>query len=180
MKKILIAIVLLFLSVVSLATVEILISRTGLLTCDGNDVDFTFSFPYASTSEIKCALRVLTTGVESFPTNFTVSPSSSASGGTVTFAEAPANTYGLKIYRETAHSQSADIDAGGYISLTALENANDKLTRQIQDLQEQIDRCIKIPITDDPNISTTLQSSISRASKVLAFDVNGVPTLVTN
>ena len=48
----------------------------------------------------------------------------------------------------------------------------DKLFALYADLNEKVDRCLKIPITDT-NLTTELPGSVDRASEGVEFDSSG-------
>lgn len=149
--------------------------KTEPLAGNGSTTAFTFSFSFTATSEIDVDVRTTSTGAvvrQTETTHYSVSAASDT-GGTVTFVTAPAATETVTISRTTVQTQASDIDAASSISLTSLEAAYDKAMRLIQELFEITDRCLKIPITDSTTLTTEIDNSVDRASRVIGSDASG-------
>lgn len=168
-------------------------SNTKKVSHPGDGAATTFSFSplkIFKTSEIKVTLVVNATGAETTLSEGTGNaaysvtaasgsyPSSSAVTGSITYPAdavtpvAAGNT--LYITYNTDLKQETDLEnRGAYFSETQ-EAALDKLAISIQQLQEQVDRCLKVPVSDSTN--TELDNTIDRASKAIIFDASGVPT----
>ena len=145
-------------------------------------VAFAFTFPIIDTSDLIVILRTNTTGAEEvlhITSDYTVSAVNNdySSGGTVTTVATYASGYTLLIMRDTPDTQGADLDDSGVLRLEALEDALDKLTMLIQQIQTDLNRCIKIPRSDATTITTELDDSGNRASKALTFDSSGNVTV---
>lgn len=143
--------------------------------CNGSKT-FSFTFPITETSDLVVILRVTATGVETVlreTTHYEVSATNNdySSGGTVTTVSAYASGRTLTIIRDVPESQEADLEDSKVLRLAALEGALDRLTLQVQDLEEELGRCLKFPRTEtnDPE----LDSSIDRAGTTLGFDSSG-------
>lgn len=169
-------IMLMMLSSVCFGVVSSTTVKSDPLAANGSTVAFTFTFPYEDTSEILVYERVITTGVPDLKTetaDYSVSPASSESGGTVTFVTAPESTVTVHIVRATPKTQQNDIDAQTFISLASLEASHDKAMKAIQENAETIDRCIKIPVTDSTGLTTEVGNSVDRVNKNVTFDNDG-------
>uniref|UniRef100_A0A6M3IJD8 Putative tail protein n=1 Tax=viral metagenome TaxID=1070528 RepID=A0A6M3IJD8_9ZZZZ len=158
-------------------------------TCNGSTVAFDFSFPIVDTSDIVVILRTVADGTETVlteTTHYVVSTENTdySSGGTVTTVSTYASTYGLTLVRTTPQTQATDYVENDDFAAETHEAALDKLTRICNDLQEQINRCIKIPRTDAATDTaanaaaiTTVDDSVNRASTYLKFDASGNVTV---
>ena len=180
MKRTIIA--LLLMCSLSMATVTITTVKTDELDCDGNTTAFSFDFPYAATSEVKVdvwtdAGDVATRQTET--THFSVSPSSSTSGGTVTFVTAPDDGNYVVISRTTSNTQQDDIDAGAYTSRTAIEDALDKGIRLGQEHADAIVRSIRAP-QGEVGSDFVLPGALARADKLMIFSSAGVLTVASS
>jgi len=158
--------------------------------CNGSTVNFAFDFPLPEpedTSDLVVILRTLATGDEdplTETTDYTVSAVnndySSGPGGTVTTVSTYSSAYRITILRNTPKTQNASLTESdtSVLRVAALEDAHDKLTMLVQQLQEELNRCIKVP-RSDTSITVELDDSVSRASKYPAFDSAGNVTVAT-
>jgi hypothetical protein len=166
------------------ATVSSTTTKTARLEGDGSDTTFTFSFPYSATSEIKVDVIDESTDTptrKTETTDYSVSPSSSTTGGTVTFVTAPDSDEEVVISRTTSNTQQADIDNQIYwsYSKTAAENALDKLTRLMQEQEDWLGRCIYLPVSEDSGYDGELPGALSRATGYLYFGDDGAVSVAT-
>ena len=156
--------------------------------CNGSTVNFAFDFPLPEpedTSDLVVILRTLATGDEdplTETTDYTVSAVNNdySGGGTVTTVSTYSSAYRITILRNTPKTQNASLTESdtSVLRVAALEDAYDKLTMLVQQLQEELDRCIKVP-RSDTSITVELDDSVSRASKYPAFDSAGNVTVAT-
>ena len=163
------------------ATVTVTTTKTGELDADGSTVEFAFSFPYWATSEISVdvwtdAGDVATRQTET--THYTVSPTRSTSGGTVTFETAPDDGNYVVISRTTSVTQDADIDAGAYISKTAIEDAFDEVYRILNEHDDAITRSMRAP-QGEVGSDWVFGGALARAETYPYFGVTGAPTTTT-
>jgi len=144
---------------------------------NGSTTAFAYTFPINSTDEITVIERSAT-GTEtvksegSGSTNYGIADNGAA-GGTVTMVTAPANGTTLVILRNTNLTQSTDLVANDPFPAETNESAFDKLQMQIQEVQEEVDRSIKLSRTNTMTSTNFTKSAADRASKVLAFDSSG-------
>jgi len=144
---------------------------------NGSTTAFTFPFPINSTSEIKVIERSAT-GAETVKSVGTGSANyaivdNGASGGTVTMVTAPAAGTTLVLIRDTSLTQESDYVENDPFAAETHEDALDKLQMQIQEVQEEVDRSMKISKTNTMTSTEFTNSATDRASKVLAFDSSG-------
>lgn len=158
-------------------------NREPLFTGDDLTVAFVFSFPIetgSSGSHADLEVHLITTATgnsveQTETTHYAVSATNNnfSSGGTVTMVTAPATTETLLIIRSTPQTQQASIGTSG-VRLT-IQDAIDKLTKEIIDLQESDNRSLKFPKTDSTSITSEISNSVSRASTILGFTSTGAP-----
>ena len=144
---------------------------------DGSTTAFTFSFPVNSTSEIKVIERSAL-GVETVKSEGTGSTNygivdNGASGGTVTMVTAPASGTTLVLIRDTSLTQGTDYVENDPFPAESHESALDKVQMQIQEIQEEVDRSIKLSRTNTMTSTQFTENATNRASKVLSFDSSG-------
>ena len=144
---------------------------------NGSTTAFAYSYPINTTSEITVIERSAT-GVETVKSEGTGSTNygiadNGAAGGTVTMVTAPAAGTTLIILRNTELTQETDYVANDPFPAETHEDALDKLQMQNQELQEELDRSLKISRTNTMTSTEFTTSASDRASKVLAFDSSG-------
>ena len=140
---------------------------------DGSTTAFTFSFPVNSTSEIKVIERSAL-GTETVKSEGTGSANygivdNGASGGTVTMVTAPASGTTLVLIRDTSLTQGTDYVENDPFPAESHESALDKVQMQIQEIQEEVDRSIKLSRTNTMTSTQFTENATNRASKVLSF-----------
>ena len=141
---------------------------------NGSTTAFTYNFAINSTSELVVIIRSSTgtETVKSITTHYTVADAGAA-GGTVTMGSAPASGETLVLIRDTSLTQETDYVANDPFPAETHESALDKLQMQIQEVQEEVDRSIKISRTNTMTSTSFTNDATSRASKVLSFDSAG-------
>lgn len=146
-------------------------------TGDGVTTGFPVTFPFIDASDLIVTERVIATGVETvkaITTHYTVSGGGSPPAtGTVTAVAAPASTVTWTITTSTPKTQLVDFVETDDLPAASLEQALDRPALRDGDLQEQINRCIKIPVTDAIAVTTEVTSSLDRAGQYLGFDSSG-------
>lgn len=129
-------------------------SRSPLFTGNGSKKTFAFAFKVLSDDDLKVYLydtvSEVTTLLEK-DTDFSVTLADGGeSGGSITTVVAPASDEKLRIYRSTPKDQETDIPDQGNFYPSVLNAALDKLTLQVQELSEIIDRAIVLdPMSPD-------------------------------
>lgn len=144
----------------------------------GANTTLPVNFPFINAADLVVTRRVVATGVETvmvLTTDYLVT-GGNFSTGEVTPVDGATDfpsTVRWTIQRLTAQNQLTDYVENDNFGAETHEKVADKATMQIQDRQEQVDRCLKVPVSDDD--PSELPNSIDRASKLLAFDANGDP-----
>ena len=157
----------------TISTTTILNSYSG----NGSTTAFAYTFPINTTSEISVIERSAT-GTETVKsegtgsTNYGIADNGSA-GGTITMVTAPASGTTLLIRRNTDFTQETDYVANDPFPAETHEDALDKLQMQTQELEEELNRSLKISRTNSMTSTEFTTSASDRASKVLAFDSSG-------
>ena len=144
---------------------------------NGSTTAFAYTFPINTTSEITVIERSAT-GTETVKSEGTGSTNygiadNGASGGTITMVTAPASGTTLLIRRNTDFTQETDYVANDPFPAETHEDALDKLQMQNQELEEELNRSLKISRTNTMTSTEFTTSASDRASKVLAFDSSG-------
>jgi hypothetical protein len=85
----------------------------------------------------------------------------------------PATGETLVIRRSTTQTQALDLVENDPFTADSMEGAFDKNLSVAQELQEQIDRSLKISRTNTMTSTEFTTSATDRASKILAFDSSG-------
>ena len=157
----------------TISTTTILNSYSG----NGSTTAFAYTFPINTTSEITVIERSAT-GTETVKSEGTGSTNygiadNGASGGTITMVTAPASGTTLLIRRNTDFTQETDYVANDPFPAETHEDALDKLQMQNQELEEELNRSLKISRTNTMTSTEFTTSASDRASKVLAFDSSG-------
>lgn len=140
---------------------------------NGSTVDFDFAFECYASTDLVVTVKVDSTGVsttQTETTHYTVSLTGTGSpytGGTITFVTAPASGETVVISRSLPQTQTTDLITGGDFAAETVEQRLDRLTMQVQDLQEETNRCIKTPLAD--TTSTALDNEVDRAGKYVFF-----------
>jgi len=146
---------------------------------NGSTVAFAVNFYFLANSHLKVVLRAAdgTETVQTLNTDYTVSGAGVSSGGTVTMTTAPASGKTLVIARNVPQTQLVDYQPNDPFPANTHEQALDQLTMEIQQLQEAINRAIKLSLTNTMTSTEFTVGATDRANKVLAFDANGELTV---
>ena len=124
---------------------------------DGSTKQFPFSFRIFDETDLVVSLYEIAIGIETELTlnsDYTVTINGD-NGGTVIMATAPSSSYKLIIKRILPLTQETDYVEGDPFPAESHERALDKLTMITQQLNEQLDRTVKVDITQT-NVETTL------------------------
>jgi len=142
---------------------------------NGSTTAFTYDFLINTTAELKVIIRS-STGTETVKTlssHYNISDSSGS--GTVTFTSGniPASGETVILIRDTNLTQGTDYVENDPFPSASHESALDKLTLQVQEVQEEVDRAIKLSRTNTMTTTEFTVGATDRASKILAFDSSG-------
>ena len=145
---------------------------------NGSTTAFTYNFKITAETEIQVIVKTNATGAESVRSIGTGSTNYSVSGvgnnsGTVTFVTAPTSSETVVLRRSTTQTQGMDLIENDPLPSDTLETAVDKNLAISQELQEQIDRSLKISRANTMTSTEFVTSATDRANKVLAFDSSG-------
>ena len=157
-------------------TVGNVLKRT-IQTGTGSASAFAFNSPVDNVDDLAVYTHVIATGVNTLQTrggngtyDYNVTINSSTEYATVTLNNNLPATHKIIIVRDLDITQETDYISGDPFSAETHETALDKNIMISQQLQEQIDRAIKVPVSD---ALPTLESATARANRFLKFDANG-------
>jgi hypothetical protein len=97
----------------------------------------------------------------------------SSSGGNVVFVTAPASGETVVILRDTALTQGTDYQPADPFPAADHEDALDKLTHMVQELDEEVQRSFKVSRTNSITTPEFVDAASARASKALGFSSDG-------
>ena len=144
---------------------------------DGTNDTFVYSFKISADADIEVLIRSAagTETVKTLTTHYTVTGAGTASGGNVVFTAGniPTATETVVLRRATTQTQTLDLVENDPFTANSVEGAFDKNLSIAQELQEQVDRCIKISPTNTMTSTEFTTSATDRADKILAFDTSG-------
>jgi hypothetical protein len=143
---------------------------------DGTTTIFAYTYKVFDEGDLSVILRDVATAtetVQAINTDYSVSGVGDAGGGNVTFVTAPASGKTVFIKRASAQTQTTDYTPNDPFPAEAHENALDKLTFLVQEVNEELDRAIKLSPTNTMNSTEFAVGASDRANKILAFDTNG-------
>ena len=147
-------------------------------TGDATTTEFAVTFDFYVAADLVVTERVIATGVEAIKeltTDYTVSGGSGGTG-TVPATSAPASTVTWTIARNIPQTQLIDyVENSAYPASTA-EEGLDRGVMLSQDLNTDISRALRFPVTDLEGLDGTIPNSVDRAGKALTFDGSGEPT----
>ena len=144
---------------------------------NGSTSVFNYTFKITDDDDIQVIIRS-STGAETVKTkttHYTVSGVGNSGGGQVTFTSGniPVSGETIVLRRSTPQTQGLDLIENDPMPAENIETAYDKLTVIAQELQEQVDRSLKISRTNTMTSTEFTTSSTDRADKVLSFDGSG-------
>jgi len=144
---------------------------------NGSNDTFAYTFKISANADMQVIIRASTgtETVKNLTSHYTVTGAGSASGGNVVFTSGniPTATETVVLRRNTTQTQAVDLVENDPFTADSVEGAFDKNLSIAQELQEQIDRSIKISRTNTMTSTEFTNSATDRASKILAFDTNG-------
>ena len=145
---------------------------------NGSTTAFTYNFKITAATEIEVIVKTNATGAESVRSIGTGSTNYAVAGvgdnsGTVTFVTAPTSSETVVLRRSTSQTQEMDLIDNDPMSADTIETAHDKSIAISQELQEQLDRSLKISRANTMTSTEFVTSATDRANKILAFDSSG-------
>lgn len=157
------------------ATVSVTDSRVQY-TCNGITTTYAYPFKVLENSDILAVKNNSVTGVQTtlvLDTDYTVTGAGSVSGGNVvlTAGSTCGSGYTLTLLRNISMTQETDYVDGEAFSAESLEDAIDKQTLIIQQLQEQAERAPTLKPSTDITLPFTFPDP--DPSKVIAWNATG-------
>ncbi|BAQ85845.1 putative tail fiber protein [uncultured Mediterranean phage uvMED] len=148
---------------------------------DGSTTVFAYAFKIFAAADLTVIIRSSTgtETVKTLTTHYTISNIGVDGGGNVTFGSAPASGETVVIIRNTANTQTLDLVENDPFLSGSFEESLDKITHQLIEQQEEIDRSIKVSRTNSITSSEFTTNASDRASKVLGFDSSGELSVTT-
>ncbi len=148
---------------------------------DGSQTTFVYGYKIFADSDIKVIIRSATgtETVKTITTHYTVTGAGSSSGGNVVFTSGniPTNTETVVLIRDVPQTQAIDYIANDPFPAETHEEGLDRATMTTQQVQEELDRSIKLSRTNTMTSTEFAVGATDRASKVLGFDANGELTV---
>jgi len=148
---------------------------------NGSNDTFVYGFKIFSASDLQVIIRSAT-GTETtktLTTDYTLTGVGTASGGNVVFesSDIPTATETVVLIRAVPQTQAIDYIANDPFPAETHEEGLDRATMTTQQIQEELDRSIKISRTNTMTSTEFAVGATDRASKVLGFDANGELTV---
>lgn len=161
------------------------ISKSGPYACNGVTVAFTLSFACLATTDLQ-VVRTDASGADTtlvLTTDYSVSLNAdqvNAPGGTVTLVVAPATGFQITVLRNIAMTQGTSLPNQGAWYPKVVENAFDKLTMLVQQINEKVSRSVQVGVTiSDPSTLIASISSSVTAAAGSATSASGSATTAT-
>ena len=146
-------------------------------SANSSTVTFNYTFKIAADTEIEVIIRASdgTETIKSKGTHYNVTGVGNAGGGSVTFVaqHTPQTNETVVLRRVTPLTQGLDLIENDPMPAENIETAYDKLTAISQELQEQLDRSIKVSKTSTISNPEITSDASQRAGKLLGFDSSG-------
>lgn len=151
---------------------------------NGSTTVFSVGFYFFVDSDLLVVLRD-SDGIETIKTlttDYTVTGAGNPAGGSITMNVAPASGETLVIAREVPLTQQTDYLANDPFPAETHERALDKLTMAVQQIQEQVDRSAKLPISDPASADSLVADLVRIADSIdnvdtVANDIANVNTV---
>jgi len=138
---------------------------------------FNYTFKIFANTDIQVIIRDAnaTETVKTLTTHYTVTGAGNANGGTIVFTSGniPTNTETVVLRRALPQTQSIDYIANDAFPAESHEEGLDRSMMAIQQLQEEVNRSIKLSRTNTMNSTEFAIGSTDRAGKIFGFDSNG-------
>ncbi|MDA7840923.1 hypothetical protein N9A10_00760 [Candidatus Pelagibacter sp.] len=138
---------------------------------------FNYTFKIFADADVQVIIRdaSATETVKTLTTHYTVTGAGSASGGTIVFTAGniPSATETVVIRRASPQTQAIDYIANDPFPAESHEEGLDRSMMAIQQLQEEVDRSIKLSRTNTMTSTEFTIGDTDRAGKIFGFDDNG-------
>jgi hypothetical protein len=144
---------------------------------DNSTSTFNYTFKVLSSADLKVIIRNAS-GVEvtkTLTTHYTIANVGNASGGSITFTAGniPTSTETVVLLRDTDQIQSIDYISNDPFPAETHEEGLDRSVIIAQELQEEVDRSLKLSRTNTMTNTEFTVGPTERANKVLGFDSSG-------
>ena len=144
---------------------------------NGSTTQFAYGFKIFADSDLIVIIRSAagTETVKTLTTHYTVAGAGDASGGSITFTTGniPASGETVVIIREVPQTQAIDYIANDPFPAESHEEGLDRTTMTTQQVQEELNRSIKLSRTNTMTSTEFTVGATDRANKILAFDSAG-------
>ena len=144
---------------------------------NGSTTTFNYTFKITDQDDIDVIIRSASGSetTKTITTHYTVTGVGNSGGGTIVFTAGniPANNETVLLRRSTPLTQGVDLIENDPLPANTLEDALDKLTSINQELQEQLDRSLKVSKTTTINTPEFTADATARAGKLLGFSSDG-------
>jgi hypothetical protein len=144
---------------------------------NGSNDTFVYGFKIFADTDLEVIIRSATgtETIKTLTTHYTVTGAGSASGGNVVFTAGniPTATETVVVRREVPQTQAIDYIANDPFPAESHEEGLDRATMTIQQLQEEVNRSIKLSATNTMTSTEFTVGATDRANKILAFDSSG-------
>lgn len=153
---------------------------------NGITTNFSYAFKIFANTDLEVYLVNDSTGVavlQTLTTHYTVAINADSDGGSVTFVTPPPATEDVLIIRNLPTTQATDFPAVNPFPEQSMEDALDKLTLLIGELEESVERSIKF---SDTSTSTGINVPEPEALKFIRWNAtangleNATPTVTTS
>ena len=165
-------------------TISSTLRKAGPYIGSGAAATFPFDFKVFTTADLKVVQLQLSTSTETvlaLTTDYTAilnADQNSNPGGSITLTAGNlASGYNLIITSDVLPLQETDLTNQGGFYPEVINDALDKAVIQIQQIQDAVNRSIKLSTTNTINSTEFTETASARASKVLGFDSNGELTV---
>ena len=142
---------------------------------------FNYTFKVFADTDLQVIIRDASAieTVKTLTTHYTVTGAGNANGGTIVFTTGniPTSTETVVIRRASPQTQSIDYIANDPFPAESHEEGLDRSMMAIQQLQEEIDRSIKLSRTNTMTSTEFTVGDTDRANKVFGFDASGELTV---
>ena len=144
---------------------------------NGSTTQFAYGYKIFADTDLIVIIRSAagTETVKTLTTHYTVAGAGDASGGSITFTSGntPASGETIVIIREVPQTQAIDYIANDPFPAESHEEGLDRATMTTQQVQEELNRSIKLSRTNTMTSTEFTVGATDRANKILAFDSSG-------
>ncbi len=144
---------------------------------NGSTATFNYTFKIFQDSDLQVIIRSASGSetIKTLNTHYTVAGEGNSGGGSITFTEGniPTNTQVVVLIRNIPQTQSLDYITNDTFPAESHEEGLDRAMMVVQQLQEEVNRSIKLSKTNTMNSTEFYIGSASRAGKIFGFDDNG-------